>query len=161
MKFDDIKLQFLLNKFFLLHFMAIKDVFISGGNKLLIKEFKLNNLAKNAAIVMIAKRGSGKSWICRSLVYNYRNIPVGIVISPTDRMNNFYGKFFPDTFIHYEYKSEIILKLLARQRMIIEKNKEKNKNNKKIDTRSFIIMDDCLSSKKTWMQDPPIKEFII
>jgi hypothetical protein len=71
-------------------------------------------------------------------------------------MNSFYGNFFPDTFIHYEYKSEIIEKLLFRQEKIIEKMKEKKRQGKNLDPRSYILMDDCLASKGTWMRDQPI-----
>lgn len=133
-----------------------QELDLAGANNLPIGEFQLSDMVKNPAIVMIAKRGSGKSWICRSILNHFSNIPVGMIISPTDRMNSFYGNFFPDTFIHYEYKSEIIEKLLFRQEKIIEKMKEKQRQGKKLDPRSYILMDDCLASKGTWMRDQPI-----
>jgi hypothetical protein len=140
--------------------MTTKNVSMENGDELLIKEFKLEMIAENAAIVMVAKRGSGKSFVCRTILQYFHRIPVGIVISPTDRMNCFYGNFFPDSFIHYEYKSEVIQKLLNRQDKMIEKKIQKKDDKKKIDTRSFILMDDCLSSRKTWMRDQPITELL-
>lgn len=126
------------------------------ANGLNINEFELSDMVENPAIVMIAKRGSGKSWVCRSILNHFRKIPAGMIIAPTDKMNSFYGKFFPDTFIHYEYKSEKIEKLIYRQELMIEKYKDKKKEGKKIDPRAFILMDDCLASKGTWMRDQPI-----
>ncbi len=69
---------------------------------------------------MIAKRASGKSWVCRSILRHFRDIPVGIIIAPTEKMANppFYSEFFPDTYIHYEYRSEIIEKLVWSEYII-------------------------------------------
>jgi hypothetical protein len=129
-------------------------------NKLPINEFSLNMMVENPSIVMIAKRGSGKSWVCKAILNYFKKIPVGLIIAPTDRMNCFYGDFFPDSYIHYEYRSEIIEKLLSRQTIMIEKEKEKKNNGKKLDPRAFIVMDDCLASKGTWMRDKPISELL-
>jgi hypothetical protein len=107
---------------------------------------------------MIAKRGSGKSWVCRAIIRHFNYLPGGVIIAKTERMSCFYGKFFPDTYIHYEYKSEILDNLLYRQEIIIEKCKEKYKEGKKVDPRAFLLMDDCLASKGTWMSDGPVLE---
>ena len=140
---------------------SIKDVTMRDGNKLPIRQFKLSDMVENPAIIMIAKRGSGKSWVVRSVMHHFRNIPCGIVIAPTDRMNPFYNVFFPDSYIHYAYKTETIQKLLQRQTDIIEKaEKRKKSGGKPIDARTYIIMDDCLSSKGTWMRDQPIQELL-
>lgn len=135
--------------------MPTKDIEIDG-NALPIREFQLEWMVDNASICMIAKRGSGKSWVVRSILNHYKRIPGGVIIAPTDKMNSFYGKFFPDTYIHYEYKSEIIEKILYRQEKIIQKAKEKAIKGKKCDPKAFLIMDDCLSSKGTWLKDEPI-----
>ena len=140
--------------------MGIKDIELRDGNKLPIRQFKLEKMVENPAIVMIAKRGSGKSWVVRAILHNFRSIPCGIIIAPTDRMNSFYNDFFPDSYIHYEYKSDIMTKLLQRQTEMIEKKKKKLQMGKKLDARTYCIMDDCLSSKGTWMRDKPIQELL-
>lgn len=134
-----------------------KEVFL--GNKTMpLRRFKLDWLNKNPSICMIAKRGSGKSWVCRDILRQFSDIPGGLIISPTDEMSSFYGKFFPELYIHYTYESKIIERLLYRQRIMIQKKKEKKEKGKKIDVRSFLLMDDCLSSKTSWMKDQPIQE---
>lgn len=136
------------------------DVNLGGREKLPIKQFKLEEMVKDPAIVMIAKRGSGKSWICRAILKQLKDIPAGIIIAPTDRMSCFYGTFFPDSYIFYDYKSEIIKSLLYRQEQMIDKRTEYKKKGKYVDTRAFIIMDDCLSKKGSWMKDQPITELL-
>ncbi|AYV80832.1 MAG: packaging ATPase [Harvfovirus sp.] len=140
--------------------MTIKDVKLNGEDTLPINEFKLECMCTNPSIVMIAKRGSGKSWVCRAILNHFRDIPVGLIIAPTDRMNCFYGNFFPESYIHYNYKSEIIQKLLHRQEIIIDKKRKKASQGHKLDARAFIVMDDCLSKKGTWMRDQPILELL-
>jgi hypothetical protein len=143
--------------------MASKDIELNVGgklDKLPIKTFNFSQFVEDPAIIMIAKRGSGKSWVVRALLEYFKDIPAGMIIAPTDRMNSFYGKFFPDTYIFYDYKSEIIEKVLLRQQNIIEKAKKKLKEGKHIDSRAFLIMDDCLGQKGSWARDQPIQELL-
>lgn len=130
-------------------------------NKFQILEFKLDKMVIDPAIVMIAKRGSGKSFITRDIIYHYRHIPGGVVIAPTDRMNSFYKFFFPDLYIHYDIKETILKKILVRQSMMIEKSREKKKQGKKVDPSGILIMDDCLSRKKSWAKDENITEILM
>ena len=127
-----------------------------------IKEFDMRSFKrnKNPAIVIIAKRGSGKSFICRDILNYLRDIPVGIIISRTEDEDPFYSTFFPDSYIYSEFKHEIIERLIYRQSEMKEKKKRYKKLGKKIDTRAFIIMDDCLADKKDWANDPNMKRLL-
>ncbi len=138
--------------------MGAKEIEISGGKSMPIREFNLDWMCNNPSICMIAKRGSGKSWVCRAILKHFNHLPGGVIIAKTERMSTFYGNFFPDSYIHYEYKSEILENLLFRQEKIIEKCKRKFAQGKKVDPRAFLLMDDCLASKGTWMNDQPILE---
>ncbi len=131
---------------------------IDIGGALPIKEFKFEYMVDHPAIVMIAKRGSGKSWVCRALVKHFEKIPVGVIMSKSDRVDPFFCNFFPDTFIYYNYKSELIEKIIRRQEDIIEKcNTKIKEKGKRIDTRIYLIMDDCMSQKSIWIRDQPIQ----
>lgn len=126
-----------------------------------VRKFELNCMEKNATICMIAKRGSGKSWVVRDIVCHLRKkVPGGVVLAPTDKVTNFYGEFIPDVYIHYEFQTEILERVLRRQSKIIEKYKEKMANGKKINPKCFIIMDDCLANAKQWIKDESIKELL-
>lgn len=130
-------------------------------NKFQIFSFNLNTMAKDATICMIAKRGSGKSYITRDILYHYRHIPGGAVIAPTDRMNPFFKFFFPDLYIHYDISETLLKKVLARQLLMIEKAKHKKKIGKKVDPSSILIMDDCLARRKSWAKDQSIMEVML
>lgn len=131
------------------------------GNKLQLRGLALNTLCQNPAIVIIAKRGSGKTWICRSLLDHFKDIPVGVIISHTEKTDPFFGKFFPDSFIYNEYKPAIFQKIIARQNAIRNKSAERVKMGKRpLDTRIFLLMDDCLSTSKDWAKDEALREIL-
>jgi hypothetical protein len=132
-----------------------------NGQILPIAKFNLDNLLYksdktflNPRICIIAKSNSGKSWVIREIMKKMCDIPAGVIIAPTDRLNKFYDTIFPPSFIHHEYKPEIMERLLRRQDLIIDKNNKRIKEGKtKLDTRVLFIMDDCMSAKKQWAED--------
>lgn len=125
------------------------------------KKFDINSIQNNSSICMIAKRNSGKSWLVRDIIYQKRDIPAFVVIAPTDKLNGFYDKFIPSSFIHYEYNTNILDKIFSRQEKIIQKNKERLKEGKEpIDPRILLVMDDCLASKSSWSKDKNIYELL-
>lgn len=137
--------------------MSTRDISINGKS-LPIKEFKLQQMCINPAICMVAKRGAGKSYVCRALLKHHKFLPGGVIIARTEKMNPFYGKFFPDLYIHYEYSSELVQKILDRQEIVLDKCIEKAKQGKKVDPRAFLLMDDCLADAKSWIREKPIME---
>lgn len=135
-------------------------------NILEFDKFEMKNLVYDAngdflnpRIALIAKSGSGKSWVIREILYYlYKTkIPGGTIIAPTDKMTKFYNDFVPPSFIYHEFKEDIIPKILQRQRLIIDKNINRDKEGKKkVDPRAFLVMDDCMSSKHLWLKDPSV-----
>mgnify|MGYP003508017695 FL=1 len=128
------------------------------------KKFDMNSLVfddqgkfLNPRIAIIAKSGSGKSWLVKEIMHHIKDIPCGVVIAPTDKMNGFYNDFIPRAFTHHEYNETIIARVLKRQKDILGKNKDRAKAGKKpIDPRAYLIMDDCMSSKHLWLKDPNV-----
>lgn len=111
-----------------------------------IKKFDISSIPDDKVIVMIGKRNTGKSFLVRDLLYYHRDIPIGTVISPTERANKFYSNIVPSLFIHDEYTPELINNVLTRQKLIMKKmNKELATYGKSsIDPRAFVLLDDCL-----------------
>jgi hypothetical protein len=138
--------------------MTTKEIVLRGhsGTPIPIKEFGLESFCANPSICMIAKRNSGKSWVCRAILKHFKYLPGGVIISPTENVNCFYGTFFPDLFIFDEYKPEILSNLFQRQEDMKDKCIKYYKKKKKCDPRLFLLMDDCLASKGTWMRDKQI-----
>jgi len=128
------------------------------NDKLQIKKFDIRSLCKNPAILIIAGRDKGKSWVVKAILEKLTGYPAGIVICPTENADPFYSKIIPKSFIYLNYKSEIIKNIISRQQILKEKEKTSGKI---IDKRIFLVMDDCLASKTIWSKDPMIKELLM
>jgi len=138
------------------------NVKYDNGRKLSLKKFDVSKMVPNPSVVMIAKRGSGKSWVVRSILnYLKDRIPCGVIISQTEDLNSFYSDFFPSLYIYSRYSGDIFKNVLERQKLIKIKNERRIKKGKKpVDPNVFIIMDDCLASNGTWMKDNYVREVL-
>ena len=106
-----------------------------------LKKFNMSDIKDDKVVVLIGKRDTGKSFLCKDILYHHKSIPVGQVISGTEGANQFYSKIVPKLFIHGEFKPEIVQNMLKRQRLMID---QINGGNQEIDPRAFLILDDCL-----------------
>lgn len=132
-----------------------------NGNRFKLSKFRLENMVVDPAIVLVAKRGTGKSFITRDIMYHLRRIPGGIVISPTDRMDAYFKYFFPDIYIHYDINEMILQKLLYRQQLMKLKYKRKKKQGMKVNPSAILVMDDCLSRKKNWAKGDSVMQILM
>jgi hypothetical protein len=124
--------------------------------------FDLESIEFNSIIVLVGKRRSGKSYLLRNIMYNHRHMPLGTCISATESANPFYADFIPKKFIHFRYNPAIVQGALKRQAMLKKKlNKKHNVELKKIvDSRAFLILDDCIYDK-TIKRDQTISEIFM
>ncbi len=130
--------------------------------KLELKKFDPSCIKSDSVIVFIGKRNTGKSYCMKDILSYHKDLPVGIVISPTEVANNYFEKFIPNMLIYDEYEPTIIKRFVERQ---ININKQKNDQIKKfgrsdIDNRAFLILDDCLYDK-TWPTDKNIRSIFM
>jgi hypothetical protein len=114
-----------------------------------LRKFNMSEITDDKVVVLIGKRDTGKSFLCRDILYHHQGIPVGQVISGTEGANQFYSKLVPKLFIHDEFKTDIVHNMLKRQKMMIEKI---NAGEDSLDPRAFLILDDCLYDN-TWAKD--------
>jgi hypothetical protein len=116
-------------------------------------------MVDHCTIAMIAKRATGKSFLTREIMFQKRNIASAVAISRSEKLNSFYSEFIPDSYIFSEYESSILSRIYERQAAMNEDNKKRIKDGKKPKNDSLmLIMDDCMSSKGTWLKDPNILE---
>jgi hypothetical protein len=106
-----------------------------------LRKFDMNEIKHDKVVVLIGKRDTGKSFLCKDILFHHKDIPVGQVISGTEGANQFYSKIVPKLFIHDEFTSDIVQNMLKRQKLLIEKM---NGGDNTIDPRAFLILDDCL-----------------
>ena len=114
-----------------------------------LKKFNMEDIKHDKVVVLIGKRDTGKSFLCKDILYHHQNIPVGQVISGTEGANQFYSKIVPKLFIHQEFDTQIVQNMIKRQKILIDKI---NTGDTTIDPRSFLILDDCLYDN-TWAKD--------
>jgi len=138
--------------------MSTKEVKF-GATKLPIKKFDISTMADHCTVAAIAKRRTGKSFLIKEIMYQKRHISAAIAISKTEKLNSFYSDFIPSSYIYSDYSSDILTRVYDRQSKMCEDNKNRIKNNiKPKDDALMLIMDDCMSSKGTWLKDPNILE---
>jgi hypothetical protein len=130
--------------------------------KLELKKFDPSKIASDSVVVFIGKRNTGKSYCMKDILNYHRDIPVGIVISPTERANGYFEKFIPKMLIYDECEENVIKKFLDRQISIsTERKKELKKfGNSQIDPRAFLILDDCLYDK-AWISNINIRSIFM
>ena len=121
-----------------------------------LSRFNINDIKDDKVVVLIGKRETGKSFLCKDILYRHSNIPVGQVISGTEAANEFYSQMVPKLFIHEEYQPQIIQNILKRQRMMLDKWKANNS----IDPRAFLVLDDCLYDN-TWTKDKNVRSLFM
>ena len=130
--------------------------------KLELKKFDASRIGSDSVVVFIGKRNTGKSYCMKDILSFHRNIPIGIVISPTEKANGYFEKFIPKMLLYDECDEKIIRTFLERQ---INISKEKKLEVQKfgrstIDNRAFLILDDCLYDKK-WTNDKNIRSIFM
>ena len=117
--------------------------------KLELKKFDPTKIKNDSVVVFIGKRNTGKSYCMKDIMSYNRDIPVGVVVSPTERANGYFEKFIPKMLIYDDLEEKLVSKFLNRQ---INITKDKKRDLEKhgsstIDPRAFLILDDCMYNK--------------
>jgi hypothetical protein len=137
--------------------MAAARVSISKFNMKSIV-FGPGDASKGPVIILIGRRGTGKSFMINDILYHNRDIPICTIICPTDEIHGFYSAKVPRLFIHGEYCSSIIEKILLRQRNVMQEIKREvaQFGSSRKDNRIMLIMDDAMYDNR-WTRDNLIR----
>lgn len=127
-----------------------------------LSKFNMNMIPDDAVVLFIGRRGTGKSWLIKDLMWNKQKIPVGTVISGTESANAFYSTIVPSLFIHEEFNSGIISNVLRRQDAITKqiRKEQEVRGSSALDRRAFIVMDDCMYDNK-WINDKYVRSLFM
>lgn len=119
----------------------IKSVKFSSTNSMHIQKFNINSLSKNSICNIIGKKNSGKTTLVKSILNYHNDIKNGIVISPTEKTSipKEYTNFCSNLNTYYAIEQNIIDELLIKQEQLKENI---------IDNNSYIVLDECLTSKE-------------
>jgi hypothetical protein len=127
-----------------------------------LSKFNMAMIPDDCVVLFIGRRGTGKSWLIKDLMWYKQKFPIGTVISGTEGANAFYSAMVPSLFIHEEFNSTIISNVLKRQDAITKQiRKEKDlRGSSAMDRRAFIVMDDCLYDNK-WIGDKYVRSLFM
>ena len=133
-----------------------------------LRKFDMSSIDDDKVICLIGKRDTGKSFLCKDLLYHHQDIPVGTVISATESANQFYSAMIPPLFIHDEYHEDIVSKVLSRQKKVLDRLKAEQaehaghaeKRASKIDPRAFLMLDDCLYDA-SWTKSKAVRNIFM
>lgn len=91
----------------------------SATQRIALRRFPMELLRRNPAknVLVVGKRGSGKSTLGEDIAYHVRDvIPDGVVISGTEEANQTWGSHFPPSFVWDEYNPDLMMQCILRQR---------------------------------------------
>lgn len=130
--------------------------------KLELRKFDPSRIQSDSCVSLIGKRNTGKSFCLKDILSYHRDIPVGVVVSPTEAANGYFQHFIPNMLLFDEPSPEIIKKFLDRQKSISTEYKRELKKfgNSQIDARAFLILDDCLYDKR-WINNIDIRSIFM
>ena len=114
-----------------------------------IKKFDPSVIEPNRVLLFIGKRNTGKSTLVKDIMWYNKQIPIGMIMSPTEESNSFYKSMIPDLFIYNDYDPDAVDKLIKRQRKAVKKGM-KNPN-------AFLLLDDCMYDSKKITKDKNIR----
>tara|TARA_B110000008_G_C16899318_1_gene536084 strand:+ start:495 stop:1355 length:861 start_codon:yes stop_codon:yes gene_type:complete len=108
--------------------------------KIRIKRFDPSTLKPHRIILVVGKRGTGKSVMQRDLMYHMCDkVDFGLAFSPTEETQDMFREHMPDSWIYNGFSSAKLDTMLQMQRDLCRQKKQRN---------LFIIMDDCMYDKK-------------
>ena len=111
-------------------------------------------LNPSSAVILIGRRGSGKTTAMADLAYNIwrqGHIDLAIGMSPTDETNESMQQFIPRSLIFDSYREDVISNLLTVQRNMWKKKKGYN---------VALFLDDC-AYKKSIFKSETIRELFM
>ncbi len=106
-----------------------------------IRPFDPSTMKPDATVLLIGKRGTGKSTLINDIMYHMRtNFNFGIAMSPTEESSESLGKIMPRTCVFDDFSEDAIGRMLRYQKKMVKHNNYRN---------MFIIMDDCAYDNRT------------
>ncbi len=117
-----------------------KNCYCKSNMKLRIKRFDPTTLKPHRIILVVGKRGTGKSVLQRDLMYHMSsNVDFGLAFSPTEETQDMFREHMPDSWIYSGFSQTKLDTMLQLQRDLCKTKKQRN---------LFIIMDDCMYDKR-------------
>lgn len=121
-----------------------------GKSDVSVKKFNMEDMcAKPFCGVLCGKRGSGKSFLIKDILYHMhqQKFPRACIFSQTEGANKYFTGFVPGIFIHSPFSMQSLDKIWHDQKELVMK-KTLGMVPADADTRLLILLDDCAFDKK-------------
>lgn len=136
-----------------------------SGVSLDISFFDPRTIKRNSIILVIGKRGSGKSTVARDIMSYHSDIKAGLCICKTNRMNGFWSPHIPARFIHEQYSQQLTYNLLEYQEKKWLRHKRKcirhGKTAKLEDIKPIFAIYDDVTFDKSFLRDQATRELFM
>ena len=106
--------------------------------RLRVKRFDPSTLKSHRIIIIVGKRGTGKSVMQEDLM-QYFNADIGMAMTPTEESVEMFRKHMPDCWIYNSFSASKLEGMLNLQRALAREKKQRS---------VFLIMDDCMYDKQ-------------
>lgn len=93
-------------------------------------------------ILVIGSRGTGKTFLLADLMYYFRRIPAGMIMTGSEASAEKFSEFFPKSFIFDEID-------IAKIENVVNTQRKLRRKNTKGDYSSLLLFDDCGYDKST------------
>jgi hypothetical protein len=108
--------------------------------RLRVRKFDPTTLKPHRIIILVGKRGTGKSVLQRDLLYHLSDrLDFGLAMTPTEESSETFREHMPDSWIYSSFSATKLDAMLNMQREMVKTKKQRS---------LFIIMDDCMYDKK-------------
>ena len=108
--------------------------------QLKVKRFDPSTLKPHRIIIIVGKRGTGKSVMQRDLMYHLRNVwDFGVAMTPTEESVQTFAQHMPENWIYNSFSGTKLDQILNLQHELCKEKKQRS---------LFVILDDCMYDKK-------------
>jgi hypothetical protein len=105
-----------------------------------INKLDVQSLKRHSIVVIIGKRGTGKSvMLCDMLSHFSRRLDYGVAFTPTESSAEMFARFMPRSSIYDTFDSDVLERMIDFQRSDAHSKKRRS---------LFCVMDDCLYDKR-------------
>lgn len=114
-----------------------------------LKRFRPDKMQTNRCVIMIGRKGTGKSTLIKDLLWFHQNIPCGVIMSGTEEANQAFSSLVPPLYIYKGFDADALENIVNRQKKYKAMFKE-NGDYLPFDHRAFCVIDDCMYDKKSF-----------
>lgn len=121
--------------------------------KLRLKKFQPEEMLPHRTILLLGKRGTGKSILLEDLLYHmHSNLDMVVAMTPTQDSREMFEKHVPGGFIHDKFNSAAVDSLCATQRAAAKKRKT---------LRNVCLVLDDMAADKRVLKCPAIRDIYL